>query len=334
MEVSANATKINITQSSVQELGKAVITTEAKAIASLADRIDEKFTKACELLLNCQGRTIIIGIGKSGHIGRKIAATLASIGTPAHFVHPSEASHGDMGMITAKDVVIGISNSGETYELINVIAQIKRLKIPVIALTGNLNSTLAKNANVSLDVSVSEEACPLGLAPTASTTATLVMGDALAIALLDARGFTKQDFANIHPGGSLGKRLLLHIDSLMYAGSAMPKVHQEISLSEALIEITSKSLGMTTIVDDNGVLQGIFTDGDLRRVLNTGKDIHQIKMTDIMTPGCKTIRPGLLAADALQIMEQHKITALIVVDENNKPIGVVHMHSLLQAGVV
>lgn len=316
------------------KLGKAVVETEAKAILELEQRIDHDFAKACQILLNCRGRIVVLGMGKSGHIGSKIAATLASTGTPAFFIHPGEANHGDMGMITPIDVALTISNSGETTELLNLVPFIKRLGIPLVALTGNPKSTLAKAATVNIDVSVKKEACPLGLAPTASTTATLVMGDALAIALLETRGFTSDDFARVHPGGVLGRRLLLHIDEIMHVGEEVPTVKENCLLYEALIEITKKSLGMTTIVGEDGLLRGIFTDGDLRRTLDKGYDVHATKISDVMTKNCITIPPKLLAAEALKIMEQHKITSLLVIDEQNIPLGVVHMHDLLRAGVL
>lgn len=315
------------------ELGLAVIQTEARAVMDLATRINENFAKACRYLLACEGRIVVIGMGKSGHIGGKIAATLASTGSPAFFVHPGEASHGDMGMITKQDVVLALSNSGETTEILTILPLIKRLGIPLITITGRAQSTLASAANVNLDVSVAAEACPLGLAPTSSTTVTLVMGDALAIALLEARGFTVEDFAMAHPGGTLGRRLLLRIDELMRTGHAIPQVHEHTMLSAVLVEMTNKGLGMTTIVNDNGQLTGIFTDGDLRRALDKSGDIHNTPVHLVMTRGGKTIKPGTLAAEALQIMEKHKITSLLVMSEQNKLLGVLHMHDLLQAGV-
>lgn len=316
------------------ELGLAVIETESNAINALKARINANFAKACELLLNCAGRIVVLGMGKSGHIGGKIAATLASTGSPAFFVHPGEAAHGDLGMITKKDVVLAISNSGETSEIITLLPIIKRLNIPLVSLTGNPNSTIARTSNVNLDISVEKEACPLGLAPTSSTTATLVMGDALAIALLEARSFTAEDFALSHPRGALGKRLLLRIDDLMRRGDALPRVTDDAGLNEALVEMNIKRLGMTSIINKEGKLVGIFTDGDLRRVLDAGLNIHTTKIKEVMTPNCKTITPGLLAAEAIQIMETHKITALMVIDQQQMPIGVVHLHDLLSAGVV
>lgn len=315
-------------------LGLDVIDTEIQAIIALRERIDHQFAKACEYLLACAGRIVVVGMGKSGHIGRKIAATLASTGSPAFFVHPGEAGHGDLGMITSKDVVLALSNSGETAEILTILPTIKRMNIPLISLTGNPNSTLAKTATVHLDVSVTKEACPLGLAPTASTTATLVMGDALAIALLEARGFTADDFALSHPNGALGKRLLLRISDIMHTGPDIPKVHYQASLKEALVEITRKRFGMTSIVDDTGKLAGIFTDGDLRRALDKELDIHTTLIHEVMSTQCKTIQPQALAVEALQIMQTHKITSLMVLDETTMPLGLIHMHDLLIAGVV
>ncbi|AMO69479.1 KpsF/GutQ family protein [gamma proteobacterium BDW918] len=310
-----------------------VIRMERDAVAVLADRIDESFSQACDILMGCKGRVVVTGMGKSGHIGNKIAATLASTGTPAFFVHPGEASHGDLGMITAGDVVIALSNSGTTGELITILPLLKLLAVPVIALTGNPNSELATTADVHLNVGVAEEACPLNLAPTSSTTVTLVMGDALAIALLEARGFTANDFALSHPGGALGRRLILKIDSIMHTGDSIPKISLGSALSGALLEMSSKTLGMTTVVDDAGVLVGIFTDGDLRRAIDRGIDIHKCPIDDIMTRNCRTIKPGTMAAEALRIMEDNKITVLVAVNEDGQPVGVIHTHDLLKAGV-
>ena len=315
-------------------LGLAVIETEARAVSQLATRIDHLFASACHLMLACEGRVVVIGMGKSGHIGHKIAATLASTGTPAFFVHPGEASHGDLGMITPKDVVLALSNSGETTELLTILPIIKRLNVPLIALTGNPRSTLARAATVNLDVSVEKEACPLDLAPTSSTTAALVMGDALAISLLDARGFTADDFARSHPAGALGRRLLLLIDDIMHTGDAIPRVREGTSLRDALLEMTAKRLGMTAVVDGQGRLTGLFTDGDLRRTLDQAVDIHATSIGEVMTRNPRTIRPGLLAAEALQVMDSKKINGLIVVNEQNEPVGALNMHDLLRAGVV
>lgn len=315
------------------QLGQAVIEIEAAAVASLTSRIDNMFATACSYLLNCTGRVVVIGMGKSGHIGGKIAATLASTGTPAFFVHPGEASHGDMGMITKQDVVLALSNSGETHEIITIVPLIKRLGVPFIAMTGNLNSSLAKAADVVIDVSVEKEACPLGLAPTSSSTVSLVMGDALAIALLEAKGFTVDDFALSHPGGSLGKKLLLKVSHLMRTNTKIPKVEPTAPLTEALMEMTSKGLGMTFIVNNKDHLIGIYTDGDLRRTLDHGCDIHKSLISEVMTENCKTIPEEMLAAKALNIMETHKITSLAVVNSDNALIGVVHLHDILSAGV-
>lgn len=318
----------------VCELGQAVVNTTAQAIQSLSHRIDHHFAKACHYLLACKGRIVVMGIGKSGHIARKIAATLASTGSPAFFVHPAEARHGDIGMITPEDVIIVISKSGETEEIISLLPFIKRLDIPLIAITGKAGSTLAQMANVNLDVSVEKEACPLGLAPTTSTTVALVMGDALAIALLEKRGFTENDFALSHPGGTLGRRLLLRVEEVMHQGAFMPLVYQDAPLKTALVEMTQKKLGMTTVVNSQGVLVGIFTDGDVRRAFDRNSDVHQTTLHEVMTKNPKVIAPTLLAAEAVRIMETYKITALIVTDSLNKPIGVVHMHDILRAGVI
>jgi arabinose-5-phosphate isomerase len=318
----------------IRDLGLAVIETEAEAIAALARRIDENFVRACEYMLQCQGRVVVTGMGKSGHIGGKIAATLASTGTPAFFVHPGEASHGDLGMIITRDVVIAMSNSGETDEILTIVPLIKRLGVPLIAMTGNLRSSLAREAEVTLDVSVHKEACPLGLAPTSSTTATLVMGDALAVALLEARGFSAEDFARSHPGGRLGRRLLLHVQDIMHSGERIPAVTQDTPLSAALLEITRKALGMTAVVDDAGRVLGVFTDGDLRRTLDRAIDIHCTPVGEVMTARCKTIEPRQLAVEALKLMEDHKVNALPVVDEAGRLVGALNMHDLLRAGVV
>ena len=321
-------------EAKILELALAVIDNEARSVAKLADRIGPDFVEACRHMLACEGRIVVTGMGKSGHIGNKIAATLASTGTPAFFVHPGEASHGDLGMITPKDVVLALSNSGETDELLTIVPIIKRQGVPMIAMTGNPNSTLGRNATVHLDVSVEEEACPLGLAPTSSTTATLAMGDALAVSLLEARGFTKEDFARSHPAGSLGRRLLLHIEDLMHAGERVPKVPVDESLSEALVEMTDKGLGMTAVVDNDGKVVGLFTDGDLRRALDKGKDVHATGIREVMTREPTSIQPHMLAAEALQVMERKKINGLLVVDENGVLVGALNMHDLLRAGVV
>lgn len=316
------------------ESAKRTIDLELAAIHQLSGRIDAAFTKACECLLACQGRVIVMGMGKPGHIGRKIAATLASTGTPAFFVHPGEASHGDFGMITSRDMVLTISNSGNTQEILTLLPLIKRLNIPLIALVGNLNSPLAEAADIVLDVSVSVEACPLNLAPTSSTTVALVMGDALAIALLEAKGFTEQDFAFSHPGGRLGRRLLLRIDAIMHTGDQVPKIKSSALLRHALVEMSQKKLGMTAVVDEQDKLLGVFTDGDLRRALDKEYDIHKTVITEVMTRHGTVIRPHLLAIQALNLMESKKITALLVVDEHDKVIGALNIHDLLRAGVV
>ncbi|WP_058511712.1 KpsF/GutQ family sugar-phosphate isomerase [Legionella steelei] len=314
-------------------LGLAVIETEAQAVFELSQRIDSRFEKACELLLACKGRIVVTGMGKSGHIANKIAATLSSTGSPSFFMHPGEASHGDLGMITRQDTVIAISHSGNTLELVTLLPLLKRLEVPLITLTGNSESTLAKAADVNLDVSIHQEACPLGLAPTTSTTVALVMGDALAIALLQARGFSEEDFALSHPGGSLGKRLLLRIDELCHHGDQLPLVHENATVSEALIEVTDKKLGMTCVIDHKGYLTGVYTDGDVRRTLTRQYDINTTPIKEVMTRNARTIPKGMLAAEALTIMQKHTITALIVVDEEKRPTAVLHLHDLLKAGV-
>lgn len=312
--------------------GQRTIELEQQAIASLKPRIDAAFVKACQMILNCKGRVVVTGMGKSGHIGNKIAATLASTGTPAFFVHPGEASHGDMGMIQSEDVVIALSNSGESGEVTSLLPLFKRLGCGLISMTGKPSSSLAKAADAHLDTGVETEACPLDLAPTSSTTTALVMGDAVAIALLEARGFTAEDFAFSHPGGSLGRRLLLKVENIMHSGNQVPVVAPDTPMSEALLVVTSKGLGMTTVQKD-GELAGIFTDGDLRRAVDQGVDIHSASIADVMTANCKTIEPGLLAAEALKVMEDNKINALVVM-ENNQVQGVINMHDLLRAGVI
>ena len=307
---------------------------EREAIETLEDRINGSFTKACDVIMACKGRVVVTGMGKSGHIGSKIAATLASTGTPSFFVHPGEASHGDMGMITPQDVVIAISNSGSTSEVVTILPLIKRMGAPLISMTGNPDSVLAKEAIANLDVSVAIEACPLGLAPTSSTTATLVMGDALAVALLEARGFSAEDFAFSHPGGSLGRRLLLRVSDIMHSGDQIPRVLEDTTLSGALLEITRKGLGMTTIVSPTGELTGIFTDGDLRRTLDKSADVHKTVIRDVMTRNGKTIQADHLAAEALNIMEEMKINALPVTDDHGNLVGAINMHDLLRAGVI
>lgn len=314
---------------------RAVIATEAQAIEALRDRIDASFLAACQLMFECGGRVVVSGMGKSGHIARKIAATLASTGTPAFFVHPGEASHGDLGMITERDVVLALSNSGETDELLTILPLVKRQGIPLIAMTGNDVSSLARLADVHLDTSVPAEACPLGLAPTSSTTAALVMGDALAIALLEARGFTDEDFARSHPAGALGRQLLLKISDVMHTGEQIPTVGAHVSLTESLVEMTRKGLGMTAIVDSEQRLLGVFTDGDLRRAIDDDDiDLRTTPVTRLMTPRPKTITADKLAAEAAQLMEAHKIHALLVVDAEQRVVGALNIHDLLRARVV
>jgi arabinose-5-phosphate isomerase len=322
-------------ESTIRNSAMTVIITEARAIEALQRRVNGSFLHACQLMFQCQGRVVVTGIGKSGHIARKIAATLASTGTPAFFVHPAEASHGDLGMITQKDVVLSLSNSGETDELLTILPLIKRQNVPLIAMTGNEFSSLAKLADVHLDVSVSEEACPLGLAPTASTTAALVMGDALAIALLEARGFTSEDFARSHPAGTLGRRLLVRISDIMHSGKQVPVVDQHASLTSALVEMTRTGLGMTAVTNETGQLLGVFTDGDLRRAVDDDDiDLRDTAVFRVMTSNPKTITADKLAVEAAQVMEAYKIHALLVVDEDNRVVGALNIHDLLRARVV
>lgn len=315
--------------------GRRVIDIEAQALNALAQRIDGSFSAACRAILAGKGRVVATGMGKSGHIARKMAATLASTGTPAFYVHPGEAGHGDLGMITDADVVLALSYSGESDEVLMLLPVLKRQGNTLIAMTGRPDSTLAREADIHLDVSVPAEACPLDLAPTSSTTATLAMGDALAVALLEARGFTADDFARSHPAGSLGRRLLLHITDVMHAGDDVPRVPQTASLSEALVEMSRKRLGMTSVVDADGRLVGLFTDGDLRRTLdNPALDIRQAGITDVMTRQPKTIGADQLAVEAARMMETHKISGLIVVDGEQRPVGALNIHDLLRARVV
>jgi arabinose-5-phosphate isomerase len=311
-----------------------VLKIEAAAVAQLQQYLDGSFDLACQLILDSKGKTIVTGMGKSGHIGSKIAATLASTGSPAFFVHPGEASHGDLGMLTRDDVVIAISNSGETAEVLTIVPVIKRLGIKLIAMTGNPASTLAKLADAHLCVKVEQEACPLGLAPTASTTATLAMGDALAVSLLDARGFSADDFALSHPGGSLGRKLLLRLEDIMHRGEELPVVPSSATIKDALLEISKKGLGMTAVTEPDGRLAGIFTDGDLRRLLDLRIDIHSSQIAEVMTRNCITAKAHMLAAEALQIMQQKKINGLIILDEHKVPVGAMNMHDLLRAGVM
>ena len=307
---------------------------ETQAVNDLHDRVDGSFVIACETLLACEGRVIVTGMGKSGHIGNKIAATLASTGTPAFFVHPGEASHGDLGMITKNDVVLALSNSGNTAEVITLLPLIKRLGIPLVSMTGDTNSALAQAAVANLDVGIAEEACPLNLAPTTSTTVTLVMGDALAIALLESRGFSAEDFAFSHPGGALGRKLLLRVSDIMHADNEVPRVTPETPLHNALLEMTEKGFGMTTITNTQGELLGVFTDGDLRRIIDSKADLSSVNMSQVMTENPKTVNHDMLVAEALTIMEKASITAVVVEDTSNHPIGVLHMHDILRAGVI
>lgn len=316
-----------------QQVGKDVLHIEREGLNNLEQYINNDFDRACQQIFACQGKVVVMGMGKSGHIGRKIAATFASTGTPSFFVHPGEASHGDLGMITNKDIVLAISNSGESGEILALLPVLKRIKVPLICMTNNPESNMGKYADVHLCIKVLQEACPLGLAPTTSTTATLVMGDALAIALLTARGFTADDFALSHPGGALGRKLLLLVRDLMSTGEDIPYIAKTATLREALVEITRKKLGMTVICDDNMIIEGIFTDGDLRRIFDMGVDLNNAKIADLMTPGGIKIAPSMLAVEALNLMQSKHVTSLLVA-ENNKLVGVLHMHDLLQAGVV
>ncbi|WP_318478929.1 KpsF/GutQ family sugar-phosphate isomerase [Photobacterium leiognathi] len=313
--------------------GKQVLDIEIRALQNISHYIDDSFNTACQLVLDCQGKVIVMGMGKSGHIGRKLAATLASTGTPAFFVHPGEASHGDLGMIKPEDVVIAISNSGEASEILALLPVIKRLGIPMISMTGKPNSSMAKMAIVNLQITVEKEACPLNLAPTSSTTATLVMGDALAISVMEARGFTADDFALSHPGGALGRKLLMRIADVMHSGEMLPIIEETASIKDALLEISRKGLGMTAVVNHQQDLSGIFTDGDLRRLLDKHIDIHATNIGDVMSRNPQTISPQLLAAEGLKIMEDRKINGLLVT-ENNQLVGALNMHDLLKAGVM
>lgn len=333
--MNANLKTESLTDHSLIQCGRRVLSVEIQALQALQARIGAEFARACRLLLECKGRVICTGMGKSGHIARKIAATLASTGTPAFYVHPGEASHGDLGMITDADVVLALSNSGETEELLTIVPVLKRQGNVLISLTGKPGSSLATEADVHLDVSVPEEACPLGLAPTSSTTAALVMGDALAVSLLEARGFTADDFARSHPAGALGRRLLLHISDIMHAGSELPRVGIQASASEALVEMSRKRLGMTAIVDAEDRLLGVFTDGDLRRALDDAQvDLRSTPVTQLMAHSPKTIAPDALAVEAAHLMEQYKISALVVVDAENHVVGALNIHDLLRARVV
>jgi len=313
---------------------KRTIEIERDAVDALLDRIDENFERACQIMLECKGRIVVTGMGKSGHIANKIAATLASTGTPAFFVHPGEASHGDLGMITKQDAVLAISNSGQTEEVLTILPLIKRMGAPLISMTGKPSSALSQASDVPLDISITKEACPLGLAPTSSTTTTLALGDALAVALLEARGFSEEDFAFSHPGGSLGRRLLMTVEQLMHTGDRVPSVLPSATISEGLFEISRKGFGLTAITDQNNEVKGLFTDGDLRRAFDDDIDLKNTSISDVMTKHCKTIDSKALAAQALHIMEEFKITGLLVTDSDNTLVGVIHMHDLIKAGVV
>lgn len=318
----------------VQTLAQAVIETQAGAVLGLLDRVDDHFISACRYLLECSGRVVVIGMGKSGHIGSKIAATLASTGTPAFFVHPAEASHGDLGMIKPRDVVLALSNSGETDEVNTILPLLKRIGVKIVAMTGNPDSTLAQHADTHINVGVDKEACPLGLAPTSSTTATLVMGDALAISLLETRGFTREDFAMSHPAGQIGRRLLLHIRDIMHKGDDIPSVHTQTFVSEATVEMTAKRLGMTAVLDSGGGVAGVFTDGDLRRTLDSGLDLHSTPVSDVMTVGGQSIEPDALAMEAVQKMQEYSIQGLLVITRDGQLAGALNFQDLLKAGVV
>ena len=318
---------------SIQD-GRRVLDIEARAIAALVDRLDQQFVRAVDLLYRCQGKVVVAGMGKSGLIGQKIAATLASTGTPAFFLHPAEGIHGDLGMLARGDLLIGISNSGETDEMLRLLPFVKRLNVPVIALTGRPNSTLGKNSDVALDVSVAEEACPLGLAPTASTTAALAMGDALAVALFQKRGFKQDDFAQFHPGGTLGRRLLVKVRDVMHQGPTLPTIRDNAPARDAVLEMTGKKLGMTTVIDSQARCVGVITDGDLRRALENRLDINKARAADLATKNPKTIGPDELAARAVEIMERHSITSLVVLDVGGAMVGVIHLHDLLRHGIV
>ncbi len=317
-----------------RSVGRRVLNIEKQAIEGLFAFLDERFDQACQLLFACTGKVIVMGMGKSGHIAGKLAATLASTGTPAFFVHPGEASHGDLGMIGPQDVVIALSHSGESSEILALLPVLKRWGVPLITLTGNPNSTMAREAEVHLCVRIDQEACPLGLAPTASTTASLVMGDALAVALLEARGFTAKDFAMSHPGGALGRKLLLRNSDIMHRGEQLPKVGLDASVSEALLEMSRKGLGMTSVMNPDGTLAGLFTDGDLRRILDQQLDVHHTPISRVMTPHCVTVGADMLAAESVHLMQSKKINGLIVVDEQRRPLGAFNMHDLLKAGVI
>jgi len=323
-----------LTNDELLELAGEVLAIESRAVDALRGRLNDDFIAACKLCLQTPGRIVVSGMGKSGHVSNKIAATLASTGTPAFFMHPAEASHGDLGMITSQDLLLAISYSGETAEMVTILPVVKRMGAKLLSLTGNPKSTMARAADVHLDISVAEEACPLNLAPTASTTATLAMGDALAVALLKSRGFTAEDFARSHPSGSLGKRLLLRVSDVMRSGDRVPAVQADVSLRDGLMEMTDKGLGMTAIVGKDLALEGVFTDGDLRRTLDSGANIHKTKISDVMHSDCKTTSADVLAAEALHLLEENKITSLLVTDENNRLVGALNIHDLFREGLM
>jgi arabinose-5-phosphate isomerase len=318
----------------IVNLARAVIETEAAAVTQLSERLDRGFLDACRFMLDCEGRVVVIGVGKSGHIGSKIAATLASTGTAAFFVHPAEAVHGDLGMIKPPDVILALSNSGETDEVNTILPILKRLGVKIVSMTGNPQSTLARHSDAHIDVGVEKEACPLGLAPTSSTTAALVMGDALAVSLLETRGFTREDFARSHPAGQLGRRLLLHISDIMHSGDDIPAVPEDASISQAIVEMTAKRLGMTAVTGSDGRVVGIYTDGDLRRTLDANLDPHNTPVSRVMTRGGKHINPDALAEEGMHMMEKHRIQGLLVIDADGQLVGALNFQDLLKAGVV
>jgi arabinose-5-phosphate isomerase len=332
--MSTAAPKPAATDADLLAVGERTLASEQAGIAALRARLDLRFADACRLLMACRGRVVVTGMGKSGHVANKIAATLASTGTPAFFLHPAEAGHGDLGMITREDTVLALSNSGETAELLMLLPHLKRMALPLISMTGRAESTLARAATVALDVSVAQEACPHNLAPTTSTTVALAMGDALAVAVLEARGFSAEDFARSHPGGSLGRRLLLRVEDLMRRDAALPRVHPDTPLSAGLLEMSAKGLGLTAVVDADNRVVGVYSDGDLRRTLDRRIDIHATNMREVMTSGGRTIGPRELAASAAHLMEQHRITALLVVDDERRLVGALNVHDLMRAGVV
>ena len=323
-----------LTKDELLALAANVLDIEARAVDALKSRLNDDFVAACQLCLDTPGRVVVTGMGKSGHVSNKIAATLASTGTPAFFMHPAEASHGDLGMITSQDLLLAISYSGETAEVVTILPVVKRMGARMIAMTGKPQSTMAQAADVHLDISVEEEACPLKLAPTASTTATLAMGDALAVALLEKRGFTAEDFARSHPSGSLGKRLLLRVSDVMRTGDRIPAVKADVTLRDALLEMTDKGLGMTAIVDDNNAILGIYTDGDLRRTLDSGADIRTTTIREVMRSNCKTTSADVLAAEALHLLEENKITSLLVAGDDNRLVGALNIHDLFREGLM